>query len=70
MTKPGSTLKKIRKQHTPGLRQEVLKLAERISVAATELSLLNCDSTTGAANSNTNILLLNADRKCPAKSPV
>ncbi|EDQ7941424.1 IS3 family transposase [Salmonella enterica] len=34
MTKPASTTKKPRKQHTPEFRQEVLKLAERIGVAA------------------------------------
>ncbi|KSB73867.1 transposase, partial [Salmonella enterica subsp. arizonae serovar 62:z36:- str. 5335/86] len=41
MTKPASTIKKIRKQHTPEFRQEALKLAERIGVAAAarELSL-------------------------------
>ncbi|MCU6243966.1 IS3 family transposase [Enterobacter asburiae] len=41
MTKPASTNKKPRKQHTPEFRQEALKLAERIGVtaAARELSL-------------------------------
>lgn len=41
MTKPESTIKKPRKQHTPEFRQEALKLAERIGVAAAarELSL-------------------------------
>lgn len=41
MTKPASTNKKPRKQHTPEFRQEALKLAERIGVAAAarELSL-------------------------------
>lgn len=41
MTKPASTIKKIRKQHSPEFRQEALKLAERIGIAATvrELSL-------------------------------
>jgi len=41
MTKPASTNKKPRKQHTPELRNEALKLAERIGVAAAarELSL-------------------------------
>ena len=34
MTKPASTAKKPRKQHTPEFRQEALKLAERIGVAA------------------------------------
>ncbi|MGX7870531.1 transposase, partial [Klebsiella pneumoniae] len=34
MTKPTSTTKKPRKQHTPEFRQEALKLAERIGVAA------------------------------------
>ncbi|EIW7693147.1 IS3 family transposase [Salmonella enterica] len=34
MTKPASTTKKPRKQHTPEFRQEALKLAERIGVAA------------------------------------
>ena len=41
MTKPVSTSKKPRKQHTPEFRNEALKLAERIGVAAAarELSL-------------------------------
>ncbi|MEL7631850.1 IS3 family transposase [Pectobacterium aroidearum] len=41
MTKPASTNKKPRKQHTPEFRDEALKLAERIGVAAAarELSL-------------------------------
>ncbi|EEN4858734.1 IS3 family transposase [Salmonella enterica] len=34
MTKPASTTKKPHKQHTPEFRQEALKLAERIGVAA------------------------------------
>ncbi|MDV0626377.1 IS3 family transposase [Klebsiella variicola subsp. variicola] len=34
MTKPVSTIKKPRKQHTPEFRDEALKLAERIGVAA------------------------------------
>lgn len=34
MTKPLSASKKPRKQHTPEFRQEALKLAERIGVAA------------------------------------
>lgn len=32
MTKPVSTTKRPRKQHTPEFRQEALKLAERIGV--------------------------------------
>lgn len=41
MTKLASTQKQPRKQHTPEFRQEALKLAERIGVAAAarELSL-------------------------------
>lgn len=41
MTKPASTTKKPRKQHTPEFRQEALQLAERIGMAAAarELSL-------------------------------
>lgn len=39
MTKPASTNKKPRKQHTPEFRNEALKLAKRIGVAARELSL-------------------------------
>ena len=41
MTKFVSTSKKVRKQHTPEFRNEALKLAERIGVAAAarELSL-------------------------------
>ncbi|KMK36994.1 transposase [Pluralibacter gergoviae] len=34
MTKSASTTKKPRKQHSPEFRQEALKLAERIGVAA------------------------------------
>lgn len=34
MTKPASTTKKPRKQHTPEFRHETLKLADRIGVAA------------------------------------
>ncbi len=34
MTKSGSISKKPRKQHTPEFRDEALKLAERIGVAA------------------------------------
>lgn len=34
MTKPVSTTKKLRKQHTPEFRHEALKLAERIGVTA------------------------------------
>ncbi len=50
MTKPASTTKKPRKQHSPEFRQEALKLAERIGIAAAarELSL----SITGAVNSS------------------
>ncbi|CCC31244.1 insertion sequence transposase (pseudogene) [Salmonella bongori NCTC 12419] len=41
MTKPVSTTKKPRKQHTPEFRQEALKLSEHIGVTAAvrELSL-------------------------------
>lgn len=41
MTKPASTRKTVRKQYTPEFRDEALKLAERIGVAAAarELSL-------------------------------
>ena len=41
MTKPASTRKTARKQYTPEFRDEALKLAERIGVAAAarELSL-------------------------------
>lgn len=38
MTKSVSTSKKPRKQYTPEFRNEALKLAERIGVAARELS--------------------------------
>ncbi|EDV0903557.1 hypothetical protein QF91_002732 [Salmonella enterica subsp. salamae] len=34
MTKPASTIKTLRRQHSPEFRQEALKLAERIGVAA------------------------------------
>lgn len=36
MTKPASTTKKPRRQHTPEFRQEALKLAERIGVATSK----------------------------------
>nr|QCH03139.1 transposase [Plesiomonas shigelloides] len=39
MTKPASTRTTTRKQYTPEFRDEALKLAERIGVAARELSL-------------------------------
>lgn len=41
MTKPTSTSKKPRKQHTPEFRDEILKLVERIvaAAAARQLSL-------------------------------
>ncbi|WP_413541174.1 hypothetical protein [Salmonella enterica] len=39
MTKLLSTIKKIRKQHTPEFLQKFLKLAERIATATNELSL-------------------------------
>lgn len=39
MTKPASANKKPRKQHTPEFRQEALKLAERIGVAAAACEL-------------------------------
>lgn len=72
MTKPTSTTKKPRKQHTPEFRQEALKLAERIGVAAAaaNLTCMNHSSTTGEANSKISSLLLNASRKCPLRSPV
>ena len=39
MTKSATVSKKPRKQHSPEFRSEALKLAERIGVAARELSL-------------------------------
>lgn len=39
MKKSVSTKKQSRKQYTPEVRQETLKLAERIGAAARELSL-------------------------------
>lgn len=52
MTKPASTTKKPRKQHTPEFRDEALKLAERIGVAAAarELSCMNHSFMRGAAS--------------------
>jgi transposase len=43
MTKPASPIKKICKQYSPEFRQEVLKLTERIDVAAAarKLSLVS-----------------------------
>jgi len=60
MTKPASTNKKPRKQHTPEFRSEALKLAERIGVAAAarELSLYEsqlyawCSKINNARNSS------------------
>lgn len=40
MTKPASTSKKSRKQHTPEYRSEALKLAERIGVVAAARELI------------------------------
>lgn len=71
MTKPASTTKKPRKQHTPEFRQEALKLAERIGVVPpANLACMNHSSTTGEANSKISALLLNASRRCPQRSPV
>ena len=42
MTKPASTSKKPRKQYTPEFRNEALKLAERIGVAAAARELMTC----------------------------
>ncbi|SQC39627.1 transposase IS3 [Klebsiella pneumoniae] len=49
MTKPTSTTKKPRKQHTPEFRQEALKLAERIGwqLPPANLTCMNHSSTTG-----------------------
>lgn len=72
MTKPTSTTKKPRKQHTPEFRQEALKLAERIGVAAAarELNLYESQLYNWRSNSKISSLLLNASRKCPLRSPV
>ena len=72
MTKPTSTTKKPRKQHTPEFRQEALKLAERIGVAAAarELNLYESQLYNWRANSKISSLLLNASRKCLLRSPV
>lgn len=67
MTKPASTTKKPRKQHTPEFRQEALKLAERIKSPLPPVSLtcINHSSTAGEANSKLSFLLLNVSRRCP-----
>ncbi|KDF13334.1 transposase insE for insertion sequence IS3 [Citrobacter freundii MGH 56] len=44
MTKSVTASKKPRKQHTPEFRQEALKLAERIGVAAAARELNLCES--------------------------
>ncbi|ACT06319.1 hypothetical protein Dd1591_1458 [Dickeya chrysanthemi Ech1591] len=45
MTKPASTSKTSRKQYTPEFRDEALKLAERIGVAAAcELGPEQCEN--------------------------
>jgi transposase len=58
MTKPASTIKKIRKQHSPEFRQEALKLAERIGVAAAarDSACMNRSSITGAVSSSSHPL--------------
>ena len=50
MTKPVSISKKPRKQHTPEFRNEALKLAERIGVAAA--ACMNLSFMPGAVNSS------------------
>ncbi|APY71922.1 transposase [Salmonella enterica subsp. enterica serovar Krefeld str. SA20030536] len=72
MTKPASTTKKPRKQHTPEFRQEALKLAERIEVAAAarELNLYESQLHNWRSKQQISSLLLNASRRCPLRSPV
>lgn len=72
MTKPASTTKKPRKQHTPEFRQEALKLAERIGVAAAarELNLYESQLHNWRSKQQISSLLLNASRRCPLRSPV
>ncbi|HAW0813174.1 TPA: hypothetical protein JLK49_002890 [Escherichia coli] len=67
MTKSVSTSKKARKQHSPELRSEALKLAERIGVLPQPVNsaCMNHSSTTGAVNSNISRLLLNVSWRCP-----
>ncbi|SEA99073.1 transposase [Lonsdalea quercina] len=54
MTKPTSTSKKPRKQHTPEFRDETLKLAERIVAAAAARQLIMNRSSIPGAVSNSN----------------
>jgi hypothetical protein len=69
MTKPVSTSKEIRKQHSPEFCEEALKLAGRIGVtAATRSACMNHSSTAGAINSKISSLILNANRRCAGYS--
>lgn len=54
MTKPVSISKNPRKQHTPEFRNEALKLAERIGVAAAAVNsaCMNLSFMSGAVNSS------------------
>lgn len=72
MTKPVSTIKKIRRQHTPEFRHEALKLAERIGcpLPPSNLPCMNHSSITGAVNSKISSLLLSANKRGLQRSPV
>ncbi|WP_145564331.1 IS3 family transposase [Yersinia aldovae] len=63
MTKPASTNKKPRKQHTPEFRNEALKLAERIGVAAAARELRLYESQLYAWHSKINNARRSSERE-------
>jgi len=72
MTKPASTNKKPRKEHTSELRNEDLKLAECIGAAPLHgnSDCTNRSSTHGVVRLILPAALPNVSRKCPLKLPV
>ena len=71
MTKPASNSKTARKQYTPEFRDEALKLAERIGVAAAvrELILYESQLYNWRSKLKMHIHLPNVYKKCPSKLP-
>lgn len=63
MTKPVSTTKKPRKQHSPEFRQEALKLAERIGVAAAARQFSLYESQLYAWRSKQQLQLTSSERE-------
>lgn len=73
MTKPASTNKKPRKQHSPEFRDEALKLAERIGVAAAAHELSQYESQLYAWRSKQQQQMTASEREnelAPAKAAV